>query len=147
MITEMGTRLRLLPHWCQTAGYIYLAAFLICSAFAYACPGNPCFRFISGNWNLVGMLNFAMIFLAIFSREKVEDEMTISIRVNALIYLVFFLFLIHMLVYLPDGSRIKSIIMEIKDFLMGDFGVLTILYAFLYKIMIWVNRWRLSDEE
>ena len=108
MITEMGTRLRLLPHWCQTAGYIYLAAFLICSAFAYACPGNPCFRFISGNWNLVGMLNFAMIFLAIFSREKVEDEMTISIRVNALIYLVFFLFLIHMLVYLPEGSGINS---------------------------------------
>lgn len=93
------------------------------------------------------MLNFAMIFLAIFSKEKVEDEMTISIRINALIYLVFFLFLIHMLVYLPDGSGINSIIMGIKDFLMGDFGVLTILYAFLYKIMIWVNRWRLSDEE
>lgn len=142
----MKSKLRLLPHWCQIVGYAYLTGFLICTVYALI-SSSPFHRFVLQHWHYVGILNFAMIFLAIFSKEKVEDEMTISIRINALIYLVFFLFLIHMLVYLPEGSGINSIIMEIKNFLMGDFGVLTILYAFLYKIMIWVNRWRLSDEE
>lgn len=143
----MGRKLKLLPHWCQIVGYTYLTGFLICLAYAMIFSSGPSFRSALHHWNIIGAVNFAMIFLAIFSKEKVEDEMTISIRVNALTYLVLFLFLIHILMYLPDRSRIYNIIREIKDFLMGDFGVLTILYAFLYKIMILANRWRLRDEE
>lgn len=156
----MRTKLRLLPHWCQITGYIYLTVFLICTVYVLISNTgtfpddngiikgvNSFLKFLLYNWNFVGALNFLMIFLAVFSKEKVEDEMTISIRINALIYLVLFLFMIHVLLYLPDGSRISSIIRETKDFMMGDFGVLTIIYAFMYKIMIWVNRWRMGDEE
>lgn len=142
----MRTKFRLLPHWCQIVGYAYLTGFLVCTVYALI-SSSSFHRFVLQHWHYVGILNFVMIFLAIFSKEKVEDEMTISIRVNALTYLVFFLFLIHILLYLPEGSGIYNVIRQIKDFLMGDFGVLTILYAFLYKIMIWINRWRMSDEE
>ena len=98
------------------------------------------------HWKFVGTLNFVMIFLAIFSKEKVEDEMTASIRINTLLYLVFFLFAIHVLLYLPEGS-IRDIITDVKDFFMGDFGVLVLIYAILFKTMIGINMWRMRNEE
>lgn len=98
------------------------------------------------NWQFVGALNFIMIFLAVFSKEKVEDEMTTAIRLDTLLYLVFFIFGIHVLLYLPAG-RVRDLIINIRDFLMEDFGVLALTYATLYKIMIWINMWRMRNEE
>ena len=43
------------------------------------------YGFVLNHRSIVGGINFVMIFLAIFSKEKVEDEMTTSIRVNALL--------------------------------------------------------------
>ena len=79
-------------------------------------------------------------------QEKVEDEMTTVIRLNTLLYLVFILFAIHILLYLPEGT-IRDLITSIKDFFMGDFGVLALTYAILFKIMIWINMWRMRNEE
>ena len=98
------------------------------------------------HWNFVGALNFVMIFLAIFSKEKVEDEMTTTIRLNTLLYLVFFLFSIHVLLYLPAG-KVRELITSIIDFFMDDFGILTLTYAILFKVMIWINMWRMRNEE
>ena len=155
----MGRKLKLLPHWCQIAGYTYILGLLLC--FAYALVDmtgifpEDC-RIINGinifhkhalaNWNFVGALNFIMIFLAIFSKEKVEDEMTTAIRINTLLYLVFFIFGLHILMYLPSG-KVRELIIGIRDFFMEDFGILILTYAILFKVMIWINMWRMRNEE
>lgn len=107
---------------------------------------NAFYKYALNNWQFVGALNFIMIFLAVFSKEKVEDEMTTAIRLDTLLYLVFFIFGIHVLLYLPAG-RVRDLIINIRDFLMEDFGVLALTYATLYKIMIWINMWRMRNEE
>lgn len=107
---------------------------------------NAFHKYALTNWQFVGALNFIMIFLAVFSKEKVEDEMTTAIRLDTLLYLVFFIFGIHVLLYLPAG-RVRDLIIDIRDFLMEDFGVLALTYATLYKIMIWINMWRMRNEE
>lgn len=156
----MKTKLRLLPHWCQITGYTYLIGFMVSAVYVLIYTtgilpeNNPIirlinafYRFLLGHWNIIGPINFVMIFMAIFSKERIEDEMTISIRINALIYLVCFLFLIHMLLYLPNGNCFADMIRELQNFMMEDFGVLTLSYAFLYKVMILINNWRLRNEE
>ena len=140
----MERKSRLLPHWCQIAGYTYILGFLLC--YAYALVFNSFPKYALTNWNFIGALNFVMIFLAIFSKEKVEDEMTTAIRLDTLLYLVFFIFGIHILLYLPEGA-IRDFIIDIRDFFMGDFGVLALTYAILFKIMIWINMWRMRNEE
>ena len=107
---------------------------------------NSFFKYALTHWQYVGGLNFIMIFLAIFSKEKVEDEMTTAIRLNTLLYLVFFLFGIHILLYLPAG-KVHEITISVRDFFMDDFGILVLSYAMLFKIMIWINMWRMRNEE
>lgn len=156
----MGRKLKLLPHWCQTAGYTYILIFISCVACALICMTgifpddsrivdliNTFHKCALTHWNFVGVLNFIMIFLAIFSKEKVEDEMTTSIRLDALLYLVFFLFAVHLLLYLPDGSKLQAIAAGLRDFFMEDFGILALIYAVLFKTMIWINMWRMRNEE
>ena len=156
---SMGQKLRLLPHWCQITGYTYILGFLLCLTYARVYMTgtfpedckiingiNAFYKYALTHWKFVGALNFVMIFLAIFSKEKVEDEMTTVIRLNTLLYLVFILFAIHILLYLPEGT-IRDFITRIKDFFMGDFGVLALTYAILFKIMIWINMWRMRNEE
>ena len=155
----MGTKLKLLPHWCQITGYTYILGFLLCYVYALVYMTgifpedcgiikgmNSFFKYALTHWQFVGGLNFIMIFLAIFSKERVEDEMTTALRLNTLLYLVFFLFGIHVLLYLP-GEKVHDCIISIKNFFMKDFGILALTYAILYKIMIWVNMWRMRNEE
>ena len=106
------------------------------------------YGFVLNHRSIVGGINFVMIFLAIFSKEKVEDEMTISIRVNALLYLVYFIFLIHFVGYFFSmESPVRDAICEVKEFILGDFGVTCLCYAFLYKVLLWINLWRAGNEE
>jgi hypothetical protein len=107
---------------------------------------NSFYKYALTHWQSVGGLNFIMIFLAIFSKEKVEDEMTTAIRINTLLYLVFFIFSLHILLYLPAG-KVHEITISIRDFFMDDFGILVLSYALLFKIMIWINMWRMRNEE
>ena len=155
----MGQKLKLLPHWCQIVGYTYILGFLLSIAYIMVTMTgifsedcgiingiNSFHKFALAHWNFVGALNFIMIFLAIFSKEKVEDEMTTAIRINTLLYLVFFIFAIHILLYLPAG-KVRELITGIRNFLMGDFGILVLTYAILFKVMIWINMWRMRNEE
>ena len=34
-----------------------------------------------------------------------------------------------------------------KEFILGDFGVTCLCYAFLYKVLLWINLWRAGNEE
>ena len=156
----MKTKLRLLPHWCQVLGYSYVLGFMIFLGYAMLRKTgiftdialirvfDSFHRFLLNHWSIVGGLNFVMIFLTIFSKEKVEDEMTISIRVNALLYLVYFIFLIHFVSYFFSvDSPVRDAICEVKEFILGDFGVTCLSYAFLYKVLLWINLWRAGNEE
>ena len=156
---KMGQKLKLLPHWCQIIGYTYILGLLSCFAFALVDTGrffpedcgiingiDSFYKYALTHWTFVGAVNFIMIFLAIFSKEKVEDEMTTAIRINTLVYLVFFIFAIHILLYLPVG-KVLDTVTSIRDFFMEDFGVLILTYAILFKIMIWINMWRMRNEE
>ena len=155
----MGRKLKLLPHWCQVAGYAYVLGLLLCFVYALVYMTgifpedseiingvNTFLKHSLTNWNLVGALNFIMIFLAIFSKEKVEDEMTTDIRLRTLLYLVFFIFGIHVLLYLPAGI-VRDFVISLRDFFMGDFGILALSYAIFFKVMIWINMWRMRNEE
>ena len=72
--------------------------------------------------------------------------MTTAIILNTLLYLVFFLFGIYILLYLP-GEKMHDYIISMKDFFMEDFGILALTYAILFKAMIWINMWRMKNEE
>ena len=156
----MKAKLRLLPHWCQIVGYSYVLAFMLCYGYALVrmmgiIPEmaltkviDSFYGFVLNHRSIVGGINFVMIFLAIFSKEKVEDEMTTSIRVNALLYFVYFIFLIHLVsFFFPVGNSFRHVILEIKDFILDDFGITCICYAFLYKVLLWINLWRARNEE
>lgn len=80
---------------------------------------NSFLKYALTHWRFVGALNFIMIFLAIFSKEKVEDEMTRALRLDTLLYLVFFIFGIYVLLYLPAG-RVQYIGNHIRNTLQNN---------------------------
>ena len=155
----MPNKLKLLPHWCQIAGYTYLTLFITACISAIILTGiSPesngfvsgaygVHRFLLDNWSIVGSINFIMMLMAVFSRETVEDEMTRAIRLRALVYLVIFLFIIHILLFIPDYTIAWKVINDTRNLFMNDFGVPVITYAFLYKFMIGINKWRMLHEE
>lgn len=155
----MRKKIKLLPHWCQIVGYTYLLAFMISCIYALISstgiiPDNSItrgidsvYKYVLSHWNFVSLLNFIMIFLAIFSKEKIEDEMTVSIRQRALVYLAYFLFLIHILTCLQNDTAVCNAVRTVRDFMMQDFGVICICYAVLYKVMLFINQWGVSNEE
>lgn len=152
----MKIRFQLLPYWCQIAGYSYWALYLLFCLALIAIPYDSSmadlFRRIHlpiiENWEIVGALNYAMLILAAFSREKVEDEMMMSLRMRAIVYVILFNFILHFISILsPATSVIGSFVSEIINDFMTDFGILVIMYLAIFKISVWLNRWRMRDEE
>lgn len=156
----MKRRIELLPHWCQVFGYSYLAVFLIGALCTVFCSSavfsnvpiiyksfSAIHSFASNNWSYFGMMNFLALFMAILSKEKVEDEMTRSIRINALIYFVLFAFLINFMLYLPRQWMFTQIVRNINDLIFDDFGIMLLIYAILYKAMILTGKLRSAYEE
>lgn len=152
----MKIRFQLLPYWCQIVGYSYWALYLLFClaliAFPYDSSMADLFRRIHlpiiENWEIVGALNYAMLILAAFSREKVEDEMMMSLRMRAIVYVILFNFILHFISILsPATSVIGSFVSEIINDFMTDFGILVIMYLAIFKISVWLNRWRMRDEE
>lgn len=93
------------------------------------------------------MMNFIALFMAILSKEKVEDEMTKSIRINALLYYVFFLFLTNAMICFPQHWIIVQVARSVNDMMFRDFGLMLLIYAMLFKAMILLGRMRSSYEE
>ena len=161
----MKTRVRLLPHWCQVVGYSYLGAFLIMGTFmlilshlvqteimtmestivrltqTIACP-------FLGNWEITGAVNFTMFCLAVFSQERVEDEMMQAFRLRAITIIAMIPILTHIVAYIAsDGSVAEDIALSMINDWMGDFGIIMIMYLILFKFIVWTNKWRMRDEE
>ncbi len=161
----MKSKLQLLPHWCQIAGYTYLAVFLIMGALMLTLSllvqdeiitmESMAFRLVQkitypllSNWEIMGAVNFIMLCLAAFSREKVEDEMMQAFRLRSIAIIAMIPILTHIAAYIaPKGSAAEDIAMAIINDWMDDFGILMIMYLILFKFIVWHNKWRMRNEE
>ena len=142
-----------LPHWCQIVGYSYLIAFLVVLfllvVFAKWLPApiRDFASFFGDNWNIIGPVNMLMVILAIFSKDKVEDEMSRDIRVKVLVAIALFIFVCTLLLYIPVSTGFGSAFRDFYETFINDIGIVFIAYAMLYKIIIWICQWRARNEE
>ena len=156
----MKLKVRLLPHWCQVAGYSYwLIYFIVClfmmlvfTVFAdseFAEIIEEASAPILANWQIVGIVNYCMLVLAAFSRDRVEDEVVMSWRIRSIIAIVFLMFILQIAAYVvPEGSLADFIVRDtLLNNLLRDFGVLVLLYLVIFKFSIVFNRWRSRYEE
>lgn len=101
-----------------------------------------------GNWEVMGAVNFTMFCLAAFSREKVEDEMMQAIRLRAIAIIAFIPIIAHVVAYIaPHDSALEDIALSIINDQLGDFGFVMILYLIMFKLIVWINKWRMRNEE
>lgn len=161
----MKTKLRLLPHWCQIVGYTYLALFLGLILMALVLSVLVQNGFLAAdsfiirienaiqapllqNWDIAGFINFTMFALAAFSKEKVEDEMMTAIRLRSVFVVVMIPFTLHIIAYIaPSGSAVETFALDIINGFMSDFGIMMILYLITFKLLVWIDRWRMRYEE
>ena len=88
-----------------------------------------------------------MVILAIFSKDKVEDEMSREIRVKVLVAISLFIFVCTLLLYIPVSTGFGSAFQDFYETFINDIGIVFIAYAMLYKIIILICQWRARNEE
>ena len=150
----MKIKVRLLPHWCQVVGYSYWLVFLICFLFimvvnAVAPYGGLADMIrnviapITANWEVMGIVNFCMMLLAVFSKERVEDEVMMALRLRSIVSIVILMFVLHVCAYLlPDGSVAGRFVSDyLLDGILTDFGIFVLIYLVIFKVSVVVNRW------
>ena len=151
---NMGRKFKLLPHWCQIAGYTYILGLLLCFACALVYTMgifpedcgiingiNSIHKHALTHWNFVGALNFVMIFLAIFSKEKVEDEMVRQLRLNSLLVALYINYAVLI---------VCSLFVYGLDFLyVMIYNMFTILLIFMvvFRYRMWRLNKEMKDEE
>ena len=100
------------------------------------------------NWEIMGAVNFTMFCLAAFSKEKVEDEMTQAFRLRTIAIIAMIPILTHIVAYIaPKGSAMENVALSIINDWMVDFGVVMIMYLICFKLIVWINKWRMRNEE
>lgn len=156
----MKLKVRLLPHWCQIIGYSYwLIYFVICLMVMLVFTVFPDSGFaqvieeisapVLTDWKIIGIVNYCMLVLAVFSRDRVEDEVVMSLRIRSVVAIVILMFILHLAAYIaPEESLVGFIVNDtLLNNLLQDFGVLVILYLTIFKFSIVFNRWRSRYEE
>lgn len=156
----MKLKVRLLPHWCQIVGYAYLLVyFILCmivmliSAIA---PYSELYSLVSQalsplmrNYEIVSIVNMSMMILAALSKDRVEDELMMALRLRSIVSIVFLLFVFQIAAFLlPDHLAANKFVTEvILSDLLTDFGILFLLYLIIFKSSVIINRWisRLAD--
>lgn len=101
------------------------------------------------NWKIVGIVNCCMLVLAAFSRDRVEDELVMALRIRSIVAIVFLMFILQVAAYVaPENSIMNSIVSDtLLNGLLQDFGVLVLLYLTIFKFSVVFNRWRSRYEE
>ena len=150
----MKIKVRLLPHWCQVVGYSYWLAFLICSLLIMVVNSvAPYGDFadmirnvtapIVNNWEIIGIVNFCMMLMAAFSKERVEDEVMMALRLRSIVSIVVLMFALQVCAYiLPDESVAGEFVSEyLLNGILTDFGIFVLIYLVIFKISVVINRW------
>lgn len=156
----MKLKVRLLPHWCQIVGYAYLLVyFIVCmivmliSAIA---PYSELYSLVSQalsplmrNYEIMSIVNMSMMILAALSKDRVEDELMMALRLRSIVSIVFLPFVFQIAAFLlPDHLAANKFVTEvILSDLLTDFGILFLLYLIIFKSSVIINRWisRLAD--
>lgn len=104
---------------------------------------------IVADWRIIGIVNYCMLVLAAFSRDRVEDEVVMALRIRSIVTIVFLMFILHIVGYLaPEASLMDFIVNDtLMNDLLKDFGVLVLLYLAIFKFSVVFNRWRSRYEE
>lgn len=150
----MKIKVRLLPHWCQVVGYSYWLAFLICCLLIMVVNSvAPYGDFadmirnvtapIVNNWEIIGIVNFCMMLMAAFSKERVEDEVMMALRLRSIVSIVVLMFALQVCAYiLPDESVAGEFVSEyLLNGILTDFGIFVLIYLVIFKISVVINRW------
>lgn len=150
----MKVKLRLLPHWCQVFGYTYWFVFLLVCCLIQIMysvdPHGVATEFVSDilsplmdNWEIVGIFNYLMLVMAAFSRERVEDEVMLMLRLRSLVVIVVLNLLLAVAsIAVPESMEISHVLSDISEFFTSDFGVIILLYLAIFKISVWIHRLR-----
>ena len=156
----MKIKVRLLPHWCQIVGYAYLLAyFILCVIVMLITALAPSSELASlvtqaispliKNYEIMGIVNMSMMILAALSKDRVEDELMMALRLRSIVSIVLLLFVFQIAAFLlPDHLAANKFVTEvILSDLLTDFGILFLLYLIIFKSSVIINRWisRLAD--
>lgn len=104
---------------------------------------------VLANWKIVGIVNYCMLVLSAFSRDRVEDEVVMATRIRSIVTIVILMFALHVVSYLaPEASLLDFVVTDtLLNDLLKDFGILILLYLAIVKFSIVFNRWRSRYEE
>lgn len=134
--------MKLLPHSLNIAAYVWLLAWLICRC------ALPLFTHSIIQWpEWLIVITCIALFVASFSKEKVEDEMISSMRlssigITAAIFLIMFTFL-----NILDLANIKGKALVVLNYMvLEDIEVWIFFYLFLFKIRFLINSRRPADD-
>ena len=95
------------------------------------------------NWEIVGIFNYLMLVMAAFSRERVEDEVMLMLRLRSLVVIVVLNLLLAVAsIAVPETMEISHVLSDISEFFTSDFGVIILLYLAIFKISVWIHRLR-----
>lgn len=134
--------MKLLPHAFNIAAYCWLLGWLICRCTL------PFLIHSNINWpEWIIIINCIALFVACFSRERVEDEMISSMRlssigITAAIFLVLFTILNVLNLTNIEGRALEAINYMVVE----DIEVWIFFYLFLFKIRFLINSRRPADD-
>lgn len=146
----MKLKVRLLPHWCQIVGYAYLLVyFIVCmivmliSAIA---PYSELYSLVSQalsplmrNYEIMSIVNMSMMILAALSKDRVEDELMMSLRLRTIVSILLLILVLQIAaLLLPDHLAADRFI---SSGMMTDVGLLLLLYLVIFKSSVLINRW------
>jgi hypothetical protein len=101
------------------------------------------------NYEIMSIVNMSMMILAALSKDRVEDELMMALRLRSIVSIVFLLFVFQIAAFLlPDHLAANKFVTEvILSDLLTDFGILFFLYLIIFKSSVIINRWisRLAD--
>ena len=146
-------KLFLLPHRCQTAGWIVAGAALAFMAVSFFLGLETVQLF---RCQLYGVLFLYLgLFLVGFAREKTEDEFTLHLRTSSALIAMLVICALRILLALVNVIlRLNGTLGEdfndmMKDLVDGftNFGTVFILYLFLYKVRLARYNREVEDEE
>ena len=137
---ESNKKLFLLPHCFQLVGWIVAALAAVCVVCALLLAKTP---YLENAPAIIGtVLLVAGLFLVGFSREKVEDEFTLHLRVSSALTALLVVFVLWMLKTVSSVILVRLLPMEMfgriqiaLNFLTG-FVAVFVLYLVLFKIRL-----------
>ena len=163
----MKHKSHLLPHYCNQVAWCWLAFFIVYSIVHAALwyflmvHGKSPQDIPPYQWTLIpflqtktayagfSIITAMMAIIAVFSQERIEDEMINSYRLKSVAIVGGVAFILDSLVGIDACSLQLLPENPFRDIrtLLSQMDFLVLAYLFLFKIMVWVSQRRARNEE